>query len=79
MGHYGATTPKQHVGYSNSPNIGFLSKGKFCRSSFAWSLKRRGLVQPRTSHKYVDKKGKAKFTGTGALAATQQDPQWTCV
>ena len=77
MGHYGATTPKQHVGYSNSPCIGSLTKGKSCRSSFARDLKRRGLSQPRTSRKYVDKKGRVRYVGTGALSATQRDPQWT--
>ena len=73
MGHYGSLTPKLHVGYSNSPKIGRLSKGKFCRSTFIQSLKARGLKQPRTSKKYVDKRGRKKFSGTKALSSTQHE------
>ena len=61
---YGGKTPKRHVGYSNSAEVGLLSTGKL-----------RGWVPcsnaTKTYRNYIDKAGNKRYTATANLKSTQ--------
>ena len=66
MGHYMAQTPKRHYGYSNSPNIHRLDKGKLT----GWK-KRDKKLKVETAVQYRDRKGEKRYKGTPQLRKTE--------
>lgn len=65
MGHYGASTPKRHKGFTNNAVFARLDLGP----KGSKPMKNVGSVQ--TVKKYFSKAGKPSWCGTKALKATQ--------
>ncbi|CAE7194767.1 unnamed protein product [Symbiodinium sp. CCMP2456] len=71
MGNYGCSTPKPHYLYSNSPAALGIWNGKLQPGIRGSSRKARS----KTTKRYTDVKGKACWTGTRHLKATEQYPE----
>lgn len=71
MHHYGCLVPKPHYGWSNSPYITALDKGKLLN----WKKRQSpGDDSPKvqTCKSYVNKEGKRCYTGTAFLRKTER-------
>ncbi|CAK8988995.1 unnamed protein product [Durusdinium trenchii] len=64
--HYGALTPKRHICWSNTSQIGRLDRGKLSKAM------RESCIVKTT--KKVNKNGKITFSGNKFLKQTQPDP-----
>ena len=64
MRHYNAATAKRHIGFSNSPVIRQLDRGRLQMSSGRTS-------KVKTCEKYRDGKGKLRYKGTKQLKGTE--------
>ena len=77
MHHYMACTPKRHYGYSNSPVVLELDKGKLT----GWR-KRDKKLKVETAVQYRDRKGILRYKGTKNLRKTEKLEQiylnWNC-
>ena len=58
MGMHGAKTPKRHIAWSNSPDVGRLDLGKL-----VWNFQDPQYIANRTSNTKVNKDGKKQFQG----------------
>jgi len=68
MRHYGACTPKRHVGLCNNVWFDRLNLGKLTKKD------RKGCTT-KTVVKYVSKSGRPSYKGTSALKSTQVYPR----
>ena len=68
MCHYGGSSPKPEVGFTNNRYCNLLDKGKLDRKMFA------GKPKVETVRKTISKSGKTQYTGTKALKETQPQP-----
>ena len=59
MGQYGGKTPKPHIAWSNSSEVGFLNLGKLR----GWNYKSDEYERNKTCRSYVDKNGVKRFVG----------------
>lgn len=59
MGQYGGKTPKPHIAWSNSSQVGFLNRGKLR----GWNYKSEEYERNKTCRSYVDKNGVKRFAG----------------
>ena len=59
MGQYGGKTPKPHIAWSNSSEVGFLNRGKLR----GWNYKSEEYERNKTCRSYVDKNGVKRFAG----------------
>ena len=66
MHHYLSLTPKRHYGYSNSPCVRGLDKGKLV----GWKQRDKKL-KVATAVQYKDSKGKLRYKGTKHLKKTE--------
>ena len=66
MHHYLSITPKRHYGYSNSPCVRGLDKGKLV----GWKHRDKQL-KVATAVQYKDSKGKLRYKGTKHLKKTE--------
>ena len=76
MKSYGAPTPKRHLGYSNAAVVEKLYHGYLTYSG--QSRLKAGKSGVATVRKYVDKRGKTRFSGTAYLKLSQQHPLIRC-
>lgn len=65
-GMYGATTWKRHVAWSGSPTVQLLDLGRLCKK-FRKLISKYGV---KSTKKYNNKRGVAKFCGSKDLRAT---------
>ena len=65
MYHYGASSPKRHVIFSNSPHVSKLSMGRL----LGWKAASNQGRKPCRS--YIGKDGKRRFNGTRHLKGTE--------
>ena len=72
MAAYGARTPKRHVGWSNSANVGVLHGGKL-----KFDYKNPLYQSYKTTKKTISKAGKKQFSGRKAQLRESGYPGWT--